>query len=188
MTVPPERLSRLVSHALRHEPWLYELALDEEGWVPIGALLGAIHEQGQQWLQVDRGELIKMIGSSAKARHEIDGQRIRALYGHSVPGRVVHVEADPPAQLFHGTSPQAWAVIRHSGMRPMGRQYVHLSVDRATAEQVGRRKSATPVILAVQAARAHETGTRFWQGNDAVWLAYYVAADFIAEVAVSGSR
>lgn len=35
MTVSPERLSRLVSHALRHEPWIYELELDDEGWVPI---------------------------------------------------------------------------------------------------------------------------------------------------------
>lgn len=26
------KLSRAVSHALRHEPWLYELELDGEGW------------------------------------------------------------------------------------------------------------------------------------------------------------
>ena len=27
-----DNLSRAVSHALRHEPWLYELEFDEGGW------------------------------------------------------------------------------------------------------------------------------------------------------------
>jgi putative RNA 2'-phosphotransferase len=183
VTVLPERLSRLVSHALRHEPWLYELELDDEGWVSIEALLVAIHEQGPQWSQVDRDELTEMIASSAKRRHEIDGERIRALYGHSVPGRVVKIEADPPAQLFHGTSPRAWAAIQHTGLRPMDRQYVHLSTDIATAEQVGRRKSTTPVILAVEAGRAQAAGNRFWRGNELVWLADYVPSSLIAVIA-----
>jgi len=185
VTAPPERLSRLVSHALRHEPWLYELELDEEGWVPVDALLAAIHEQGPLWSQVERDDLTKMIATSEKRRHEIDGERIRALYGHSVPGRVLKIETDPPAQLFHGTSPQAWADIQQSGLRPMGRQYVHLSIDVATAEQVGRRKSATPVILVVEAKRARAAGARFWRGNDSVWLADCVPSSVISTTAAA---
>lgn len=180
MTVPPERLSRLVSHALRHEPWLYELELDDEGWVPVDALLAAIREQGQQWSQVDRVDLVNMIASSPKRRHELEGGRVRALYGHSIPGRVVKTEAEPPALLFHGTSPDAWVVIQRHGLQPMGRQYVHLSIEVATAEQVGRRKSPTPVILTVEAARAHEAGTRFWRGNELVWLADHVAPEYLS--------
>ena len=179
MTGAPEQLSRLVSHALRHEPWLYELELDEEGWVPVDALLDAIHEHGPEWSQTNRDDLTGMIASSEKRRHEIDGERIRALYGHSVPGRVLKTEADPPALLFHGTSPQAWVVVQQGGLRPMGRQYVHLSVDADTAEQVGRRKSGTPVILVVEAKRAQAAGARFWPGNDAVWLADYVPSSVI---------
>ena len=33
---------RAISHALRHEAWLYELELDEEGWADVGALLAAV--------------------------------------------------------------------------------------------------------------------------------------------------
>jgi putative RNA 2'-phosphotransferase len=87
MTDPQERLSRLVSYALRHEPWLYELELDDEGWVLVDELLVAIHEHGPRWARVDRADLEDMIESSTKRRHEIDGCRIRALYDHSVPGR-----------------------------------------------------------------------------------------------------
>lgn len=42
-------LSRAVSHALRHEPWLYELELDDEGWVPVEQLLTALREKGGDW-------------------------------------------------------------------------------------------------------------------------------------------
>lgn len=181
-----ERLSQLVSHALRHEPWLYELELDDDGWVLVEALLAAIQEQGPRWVQVDRAALIEMIASSTKRRHEIDGERVRALYGHSVPGRVAKIEADPPAVLFHGTSLQAWQQIQRSGLRPMGRQFVHLSVDAETAEQVGARKSANPMILTVDAVQAHRAGTRFWDGNGAVWLADYLAPEFLTELG-SGS-
>ena len=34
-----ERLSKVISHALRHEPWLYELELDKSGWVLLDQLL-----------------------------------------------------------------------------------------------------------------------------------------------------
>lgn len=181
MSVSPERLSRLVSHALRHEPWLYELELDDEGWVPVDALLDAIHLQGPEWSQITTNDLQAMVAGSSKRRHEIDGNRIRALYGHSVPGQVAKVEAEPPARLFHGTSAQAWSEIRQVGLQPMGRQYVHLSVDVATAQQVGRRKSPRPVILTVDAVRAREAGARFWSGNEFVWLADHIAPEHLAE-------
>lgn len=53
----------------------------------------------------------------------------------------------------------------------MRRQYVHLSADGATALQVGRRKFAVPVILVAKTHQATSGGSRFWRGNDVVWLA-----------------
>jgi putative RNA 2'-phosphotransferase len=35
---PEITLGRVLSHALRHEPWLYELELDADGWVAVAAL------------------------------------------------------------------------------------------------------------------------------------------------------
>jgi putative RNA 2'-phosphotransferase len=179
-------LSRAVSHALRHELWLYELELDEAGWVSVEQLLAALRERGGDWASVDRALLDQMLATATKRRHEIDGDRIRALYGHSVPGRIVKVEAVPPAVLFHGTSPRAWETIRTGGLVPMGRQYVHLSTDLATAVQVGRRKAGVPVLLRVRAGEASGQGVRFWQGNEMVWLADAVPAGFIAVAPADG--
>lgn len=179
MTVSDIELSRAVSHALRHEPWLYELELDEEGWAPVGQLLAVLREQGGSWESVDRGSLERMLSTATKRRHQLDGDRIRALYGHSVPGRVRRLPAPPPARLFHGTAPESWAVIAAGGLLPMGRQYVHLSVDRETAVLVGGRKSAHPVIVTVDAAAAAGDGVTFYEGNELVWLADRVPARFV---------
>lgn len=182
MVVSSNELSRAVSRILRHEPWLYELELDEEGWVPINALLDALRTKGPLWQAVERADLVRMIEKSSKKRHEILDDRIRALYGHSVSGRIARTEATPPERLFHGTSPAAWKLIAVEGLQQMGRQYVHLSIDEATARQVGKRKSATPVLLVVQAEEAHKSGILFWRGNDVVWLAQQIPARFLIQV------
>lgn len=173
-------LSKVVSHALRHEPWLYELELDEEGWAPVDQLIAALREKGGDWESVDRDALERMLASATKRRHQLDGDRIRALYGHSLPGSIHKRPAAPPARLFHGTAPETWAVVQADGLLPMRRQFVHLSVDRETALMVGRRKSAVPVLLMIDAAAAVAAGTTFYEGNELVWLADRVPARFIA--------
>ena len=52
------------------------------------------------------------------------------------------------------------------GIRPMNRHYVHLSTDKNTALQVGKRKIISkneeeqqPVIIAVSAIEAYYTGS-----------------------------
>jgi putative RNA 2'-phosphotransferase len=114
------------------------------------------------------------------ARHQLSGSRIRALYGHSTPGRIAKAIMEPPEVLYHGTDSTAATSILAGGLKPMQRQYVHLSKDPATAREVGSRKEAYPVILVVRASEAHRRGVAFYQGNDSVWLADFVPPEFIA--------
>lgn len=171
-------LSKATAHALRHEPWLYELELDEEGWVPVDSLIGALRHE-RRWRDLSRAQIESMVGQSPKKRYELDGDRIRALYGHSVPGRIAKQPGSPPAVLFHGTAAGTVPVILADGLRPMGRQYVHLSVERDMAVSVGRRKGADVTILRIRAAEAHAGGVTFWRGNDLVWLADHVPPGYI---------
>ncbi|WP_116115985.1 RNA 2'-phosphotransferase [Austwickia chelonae] len=173
-------LSRIVSHALRHEPWVYELELDGQGWVSLAALVEALRVE-RSWSKLTVSDVEVMVAGASKQRHEIRDGRIRALYGHSVPGRVERIPAEPPRWLFHGTSPSAAERIVVDGLLPMGRQFVHLSVDRETAWAVGSRKADVPVILRVDAQAAAETGVAFYAGNAKVWLADAVPREFITE-------
>lgn len=175
-------LSKTLSHALRHEPWLYELELDDEGWAPLGAVLQVLREQREEWRELSRIDVERMIEGASKRRHEIDGERIRALYGHSVLRKLRRDRATPPAILFHSTCPDAADAITHDGLKPMSRQYVHLSVDRATALEVGRRKSRMPVLFEIEARAAHDSGVAFYTGNEKVWLADFVPMRFLRTV------
>jgi putative RNA 2'-phosphotransferase len=114
-----------------------------------------------------------------KHRFEVAGNRIRARYGHSFDQPIRYEPCTPPSILYHGTSQRALATIRRQGLRPMGRQYVHLSPDPETATRVGARHDEQPVILAVRAAEAHAVGIVFHQAGEAVYLSKHVPAEFV---------
>lgn len=172
-------ISRCLSHMLRHEPWLYELELDDSGWAALPQVLDCLRAERPDWQELTEAHLVDLVGSATRQRHEVRAGRIRALYGHSLPGRILMLEAAPPALLYHGTSPLCVARISEDGLRPMSRQYVHLSTDRSTAAKVGSRKSAQPAILQIHARDAHAEGIKFFKGNELVWLAVYIPRIFI---------
>lgn len=174
-----EAVSRVISHALRHEPGRYGLTLDPEGWVEIDDLLVGISRFRPALSGVTREVLAEIIATARKQRYEINGTKIRAFYGHSVAGHIERPATEPPPDLFHGTSPQAWEVIRREGLRPMDRQSVQLSTDRETAILVGRPKSPTPVILTVDARAANQAGVLFSLANKNIWLADFIEPRFI---------
>ena len=78
--INPTELSRAVSHALRHEPWLYELELDAEGWTSIEPLLAALRSANPAWSGLALADLEHMIAHSEKKRHEIrDSKFVRFM-------------------------------------------------------------------------------------------------------------
>lgn len=175
------RLSQLLAHALRHEPWVYELEIDAEGWTPLEAVLQALNQR-PRWATVTRTELEALVANQTKQRYEIAAGRIRALYGHSLQAKILKTPADPPILLYHGTAPASVPLILREGLKPMGRQYVHLSVTVEVAEEVGRRKAPTPTILEVFAAEAQHAGVVFYAGHDLIWLADVVPPAYIRPI------
>jgi putative RNA 2'-phosphotransferase len=175
-----ERMSKRMSYILRHAPWVYELELDEEGWTSLDQLIEGLRtENGMEG--IGRGDIEAMLASSSKARFEIDGDRIRAYYGHSLPGRIVKRLAVPPEHLYHGTVRRFIPAIRESGLKPMSRQYVHLSRDLDMANTVARRRGSDIVILTIAAGAASEAGVRFYEESNGVWLADEVPPEWIGE-------
>ncbi len=163
-------LSKEVSYALRHAPWEYELELDDFGFVPVQQLLDSINIKTDYGRDVILSDLEHVIEISDKKRHEICDGKIRALYGHTTQKKILKEEAIPPYVLYHGTSNSAVSEILKNGLKPMGRQYVHLSCDKETAIRVGKRRDETPAILLIDTAIASEVGCKFYIGNEKVWL------------------
>lgn len=186
MTKQQEQISKTVSFALRHRPDFFNLKPDSEGWVPMDALVKAVSLRLNY--AVVRQDIEDIIAISEKKRFEFNGDRIRATYGHSFgdaegrgfQNKIEFKAVEPPRVLYHGTSERAWAIIQKEGLKPMGRQYVHLSSDVETAHKVGLRHDRHPIILSVNASKMYEDGwTFFHSGNDGTWMCEDVPAKYI---------
>ena len=176
-----EELSKEISYALRHAPWEYELEMNEEGWVPIEQLLDAL-QRSEKWSNVCETDLHEMIEKSEKKRHEIADGKIRAFYGHSIPMKILKEEKMPPNVLYHGTAKLFLESIVRNGLLPQSRQYVHLSQDIETAENVGKRHDDKPCILIIDAKTAWSDGIKFYLGNEKVWLADAIPSRYIRKM------
>ena len=171
-------LSKEVSYALRHNPQEYGLVLDDDGWVDIEDLLKALRKK-KKWNKVDVIDLVKIIDESNKKRHEIIDNKIRALYGHSTNKTIIKEKIEPPEFLYHGTARRFLDSIKKNGLTPMKRQYVHLSEDKETAYEVGKRRDSKPVVLKVMAKDAWNNGVAFYLGNDTIWLSDLIPNNYI---------
>lgn len=161
-----EKLSRELSLVLRHIPEKYNLIMDAEGWVSLEQLLTALH-QTTQWRFVTVQDIEDMMKQATKQRHEIKDGRIRAYYGHSFNEKIIQKKAIPPRYLYHGTTPEAADLIVQQGLKPMTRQYVHLSTNIETARLVAERRTATPVLFRID---THQVTSPFYLGNEDIWL------------------
>ena len=172
-------ISKAVSYALRHNPSAFGLELDSEGWVSIGDLINALNKENSH-LDVTVASLCYIIDNSEKKRFEIKDNKIRATYGHSIEQKIEYTPQVPPPVLYHGTSHNAMVRIIWEGLKPMSRQYVHLSSDIATAQKVGKRHDNCPVILKIDAIRMYNDGFKFYHtGNDTTWLCESVPFKYI---------
>jgi putative RNA 2'-phosphotransferase len=89
MRNPITARSRAVSHALRHEPWLYGLELDD-GFTDVASLAAA--------LGCTASDVLELSAHSAKDRFEVNCGLIRVRYSHSLVRKVAHDGAEPPAR------------------------------------------------------------------------------------------
>ncbi|HSH03501.1 MAG TPA: 3-dehydroquinate synthase [Anaerolineae bacterium] len=176
-----KHLSKKLSHILRHAPDHYGLTLEDGGWISIDKLLPALRRR-RDWKHIELAHILDMMKHANKKRFEFADGRLRARYGHTFDIKIEHQPATPPPTLYHGTPPQVAQIILQEGLKPMKRQYVHLSTDIPTAHMVGSRRSDNPAILHIDSASAHAAGHTFYQASgdhDDVWLSDAIPPEFI---------
>ncbi|WP_309121597.1 RNA 2'-phosphotransferase [Paenibacillus sp.] len=162
-------LSKLMTKILRHTPEEFGVVLDpKEGSCSVETLLEAIKAQSK-WSWIGMEDLEQVVRNSEKQRFEINNDRIRARYGHS-HDKVQYAPGEPPGVLYHGTNKQALPLILDEGLKPMGRQYVHLSEGTHFATLAGSRRGEL-VILRVDTVHAIKAGVTFYYAGNEVWLA-----------------
>lgn len=174
------KLSKTVSYILRHHPEDFDLKLEADASVETAELLQALKEK---FRDITKNDLIKLVKNDPKGRFSfLDGmKRIRANYGHSIEGVNPDYQiVKPPELLYHGTRPKVKEKILTAGLKPMGRNYVHLSVGVKEAETVARRRTNQPVILKIEALRAFREGQNFYRTAEDIFLTDKIPADYLS--------
>ena len=171
------RLSKYLSKHLRHQPQRLGLVLLPGGWVAVDDLLAAC---ARNQMPISRAQLDEVVARNDKQRFAFDasGTMIRANQGHSVEVDLGLDPAEPPPVLYHGTGERSANAIMRSGLLPMRRQHVHLSLDIETATRVGARHGR-PVVFAVDAASMHRSSHRFYRAENGVWLIDHVPPAYL---------
>jgi putative RNA 2'-phosphotransferase len=190
------RLSKYLSGALRHFPDDAGIDLDDGGWTPFADLVVAASEQ-YDW--ADREAVTAVVATDPRGRFEyevdgsgngddadtpadgpVEGGRIRATYGHSVEVDLESTDDPVPDRLYHGTAPANLESIRRTGLRPIGRQEVHLSASVDRAREVGRRHADEPAVLVIDADRLRAAGHEVARRGEGVYATDRVPPEHLA--------
>jgi putative RNA 2'-phosphotransferase len=152
--------------------------MDKNGWVSIDELIQNAKKYKNMRLNID---LIKIIvETNDKQRFIIsdDEKKIRANQGHSITVDLGLESKKPPDILYHGTAIRFLDSIMKDGLKPMTRQYVHLSRTEEIALTVGKRHGE-PIVLYINAKNMHEDGYKFYLSENKVWLVDKVPIKYI---------
>ncbi len=170
-------IGKLMSLALRHNPKVLNIELDENGWVSVDELIKGLN---RKQIQMDMERLTHLVETNDKKRYRFnaDKTKICANQGHSVEVNLNLKVIEPPHTLYHGTVNKFMASIREKGLIKGTRHHVHLSETKDTAISVGSRRGK-PVILKVSAKLMHEQGFNFYKSENGVWLTENVPPKFI---------
>ncbi|WP_233493746.1 RNA 2'-phosphotransferase [Halanaerobium sp. ST460_2HS_T2] len=165
---------------MRHHPEDFDLKLAADASVKTDELLQAL---SKKYKNITKNDLIKLVQNDSKERFRfLDGRkRIRASYGHSIDGVNPDYRAvKPPKILYHGTRPEVKDIILASGLKPMKRNYVHLSVEIQEAEKVALRRTSKPVIFKIKALKAHQEGQNFYKTAANIYLTDKISAKYLS--------
>ncbi len=169
--------SKFLALVLRHRPERIGLELDEAGWARVSDLIECARRAG---MDLSADTLREVVERNEKRRFSIseDGQKIRAVQGHSLSVDLGLEPIAPPELLYHGTTIRFVASIRDQGLKSRGRQHVHLSPDEKTALEVGARHGK-PVVLRIEAGKMDAHGYEFFFSENGVWLTSDVPPEYI---------
>lgn len=172
------KAGRFISLVLRHHPETAGLTLDSEGYADTAELINGVAERFHGF---NADDLDRIVRENNKRRYSYNGDKtkIRAVQGHSVLFVNIDFEKKtPPSILYHGTSETFIPSIMNEGLKPMTRQYVHLTADKETAYNVGIRRRK-PVVLLVDCEKMHSDGYEFYISENDIWLTKEVPVKYI---------
>ena len=171
-----QTIEKFLQSWLRHKPESAGLQLSSEGWARISDLIAAFENQG---IDVSKETLESIIRTDSKRKFEMEGERVRARYGYSIKFETKPHPGMPPAVLYHALPARFVPRVLEFGIKPIKRQFVHLSPERKDAIEISGHAKNPSILLKIAAHKAYESGVAFYPRGKGVWLSEEIPAEFV---------
>ncbi len=142
------KISKFLCGLLRHFPEDYNLKYDSNGWFNVDEVVNCIQNNKDE--NISKSDITHIVNTDSKGRYELDNNRIRTVYGHSIDVNInKNNPTTYPSKLYHGTAKNNINSIMKHGLNPQSRQKVHLTDSITEAKKVGKRHSDDVVLLSI---------------------------------------
>lgn len=179
-----ESLGRMMAGALRHFPEKLELNMEKNGFVNINDFVAAVQNRRRQMRWLRPHHVIAVIETDPKGRYEYRDDKIRATYGHSIDVELDLPTIGIPDKLYYPTTAEEVDIVLETGLKPSDRKKVHLSKTYQDAKNAGSVRTAAPIILEIDAAKAQASGLVIGKAGKTVYLADSVPAEFLSKAEI----
>lgn len=176
------RVGKIMAGILRHFPDSFGLELDEDGWVNVQAMIDGIRDQKEDLHWLKDHHIYGIVFTDPKGRYEIDNNRVRATYAHSLDLDIELPTDDIPDTLYFPVAEEELDIVLERGIEPGDRAKVHLSLDYDAAMEAGKHRSDNPIILEVNAKGVIEDGTVIGHAATTVFTCDHVDPKFLKVV------
>ncbi len=175
-------LGRILALVLRHAPEKFGVDMDINGWVNTRELSESISKQRRHYHWLRGWHFSAIANSDEKGRYQVEGEMIRATYGHSIELELDLPTDDIPEALYWPCEPEQVKAILELGITAGDRQHVHLSKTITKAMEAGHVRIDRPAIMEVDTTRAIADGNIIYRAGKSVYLTTDMPADYLYQV------
>tara|TARA_B100000609_G_scaffold196784_1_gene192763 strand:- start:1841 stop:2632 length:792 start_codon:yes stop_codon:yes gene_type:complete len=177
-----QSLGRILALVLRHAPEKFGVDMDINGWVNTRELSDAISNQRRHYHWLRGWHFEAIANSDEKGRYQVEGEMIRATYGHSIELELDLPTDDIPEALYWPCEPEQVATILELGITAGDRQHVHLSKTINKAMEAGHVRIDRPAIIEVDTTRAIADGNTIFRAGKSVFLTTDMPPDYLYQI------
>ena len=153
---------------------------DEE--VDVRSIVDAVRARRNQFHWLRSHHIRALAATDPKGRYQVDVDRVRATYGHSLDLDLDLPTDNIPGELYYPATEEEVGIILETGLKPSDRKYVHLSLAPENAADAGSHRTEKPVILKVDAKGAIAGGAVIKRAGHTVFITKEIPAEFLARL------
>ena len=177
-------LGRMLALVLRHAPEKFNVEMDINGWVNSRELSESIVKQrrgrGFHWLKAWHFQAIA--DADEKGRYQVEGEMMRATYGHTIELELDLPTDDIPESLYYPCEDGQVVTLTEFGILAGDRNHVHLSKTIINALEAGHVRISRPAIMEIDTVRAIADGHIIYRAGTTVYLVDEIPGEYLYQV------